>query len=149
MSSHRLVPLHCEGCDKTSLQPIDPGIAATCPVCGALGSILPGELYSESDVASFERLVALVKAAQLSARHVRHVIAELTKVSAGATSPELALLQAVELIPGLHFLLSALCLDRASGAFDAVKLKRASGMLLVTVSAQLRRIEAENAARAS
>jgi len=149
MSSPRYVPLHCEGCDQTSLQPIEPGIAAVCSVCGARGSILPGEIYTEADVVAFEHLAALVKAARLNARNVRHVIAELTKASAGAAAPELPLLQVLELIPGLHFLLSTLCLDRASGGYDATKLRRTGGMLLVTVSAQLRRIEAENAARAS
>ena len=149
MSSGHFVPLHCEACDRTSLQLLEPGIVAICPVCGARGSILPGEIYTEADVAIFERFAALVKAAQLSARHVRHVIAELSQVPAGNLSPELALLQMLELIPGLHLVVSTLCLNRTKGEFDVLKLRRASGILLVVVSAQLRRIEAENAARAS
>jgi len=142
MGSLHFVPLHCEGCDQTSLQPVDPGIEAKCPACGAGGSILPGEIYTEADIPVFERVAALVKAARLSSRDVRHAIAALTKVPAAGTPPEVALLQVLDLLPGLHALLPTLCLD-------ASQARRAIGMLLVTVSAQLHRIEAENAARAS
>jgi hypothetical protein len=136
------VPLHCESCDQTSLQPVDPGVEAICPICRARGSILPGEVYTEADVPLFGRLAALVKAARLKARDVRYVIAELSKVPAGTTPPELALLQVLDLLPGLHALLPTLCLDPG-------KLRRASGMLLVTVAARLHRVELETAARAS
>jgi hypothetical protein len=122
---------------------------AICPACGGRGSILPGELYTAADVPIFERVAALVKQARLDARSVRRLIAELGQVSTRAIAPELALLHALDVLPGLHFLLPAVCLDRPSGGFDETQLRRASGMLLIVISAQLRRIEAENAAHAS
>ncbi|HKY41181.1 MAG TPA: hypothetical protein VJN18_34845 [Polyangiaceae bacterium] len=142
MSTLHFVPLHCEGCDQTLLQPVESGIEAKCPACGAPGSILPGEVYTEADVPVFESLAAMVKAAHLDARSVRRVIAELSRVPAAGGRPELALLQVLDLLPGLHSLLPTLHADPS-------KLRRMNGMLFVTVSAQLQRIEAENAARAS
>ncbi len=137
MTSATFLPVYCGACSRAFLVAVVPGTEATCPECGALSAVLPGETYSQSDVALFERIEPEVRSATLSRRAAEHIVRQLRDVTVRSEAPESVLLRIMDFIPGLHFLIPALDLQ-PTPAMERALLVRATGMLQTVVGARLR-----------
>jgi len=134
------LPLHCEICGRTRLQPVQPGHVTRCAECGEPVDVVPSETYGEHDVALFERIDAAFRRAKLSRQDLLATWASTSDVELRTRAPDSVLLRVLDQLPQLHFLLPSLYGAKAA-PFDRRALARAIGMLRAMVSTELRQPE--------
>jgi hypothetical protein len=134
------LPVACRECQQIRLQPLRAGQESTCQLCGSTGVVLPSPSYSEGDCPLFERIEEGVRSRRLSRQAAERVLRELRDVTRRAQSPEAVLLEVVDQVPSLHFLVPGLQLEGEAAPKRAL-LTRAAGMLLTIVAARLRQLE--------
>ena len=76
--------------------------AITCPDCGGLAHALPGESYTEADVALFDDLVSMLKESDITAANAALLAQELEGRS--YTDPGRSLRRLEQLLPSLGIL---------------------------------------------
>lgn len=133
------LPVLCTPCARVNLQSVQPGQVPTCRTCGAESVVLPGAVYGEADVSLFERIETSVRSLQISRGVAERVMLELRDVALRANAPESVLLNVVDHLPTLHFLIPALHVEPTL-APERQLLTRATGMVLTIISARLREL---------
>jgi hypothetical protein len=122
-----------------NLQNVRPGQVPSCRTCGTESVVLPGAIYGEADVSLFERIETSVRSLQVSRGVAERVMLELRDVALRANAPESVLLNVVDHLPTLHFLIPALHVEPTLPPERRV-LTRATGMVLTIISARLREL---------
>jgi len=128
--SVQYVPVACRSCRRAALAPVGKGDGPTCERCGARASVVPGEVYPEDDLGLFEKLEQVVHAAQLSEPSASNVTLMLSEVSERTIAPHLLLARALNVLPGLGFLVEV--------ADQPARLAHALGMLLPIIGIRFR-----------
>jgi hypothetical protein len=128
-------PTACDNCDRAWLAAASPEQTPICPFCGGAAEVVPGESYRAEDSALFEKLERVVHDQQLARLRSHQLWTILSNVSERGRRPELLLVPVVDAIPTLQFVQEAFARDRA-------RLAQAAGMILVTINAHLRALEA-------
>jgi len=121
------LPALCSACSLVQLLPLEPGQVHTqpCRSCGGQCSVLPGEMYAESDAPLFARIEAPLRPMVLPPRTLQRV---------------LGLRRVIDFLPPLHFLLPELGLE-SRPALERTHLVRASGMVMAILGARLRSLQ--------
>jgi hypothetical protein len=99
----RLIPIHCDSCDRSALigtSAISNG-GTSCPGCGKPARPLPGESYGESDLGLFKDLEDTLREAQLSSLNASRLATELDDRN---RHPGLGLKRIARLLPSLSIL---------------------------------------------
>lgn len=125
------LPVFCESCQRTRLQPRAEGVAI-CAACGEAARIVPGALYREADVERFDAIDAALQASGVAERDGRRVAALLSDVAQRSRAPLVTLNRVIDFLPGLRSLL-----PETAEQFAA--LPRVLGMIDTIVGARLRR----------
>jgi len=130
-SAVQYLPVFCESCQTTRLQPRAEGVAI-CAACGEQARIVPGGLYRETDVERFGSIDAALRGSAVEERDVRRAAALLSDVAQRRQAPLVMLNGVIDFLPCLRFLLP----DTAE---EFAALPRVLGMIDTIVGARLRR----------
>ena len=116
---------------------MQPGQVPSCLTCGEASAVVPSPTYIEADIATFERIEAAVRPAQLSRADIERVLWELNDSTRRVQAPASVLLSVVDYLPTLHFLVPAMPQGFAPRS-EQQSLTRATSMLLTIVRERLR-----------
>ena len=130
-SGMRLIPTHCEACERCALVTAEAiiGSSVRCAQCGALSRPLPGESYGSQDAALFKDLEASLSEAQLTPRLASQLVEELDE---RRLYPGRALKRMAKLLPSLSILELIVGIDPAT-------VRKAEGMLFTLLEASAAR----------
>lgn len=131
------IPVFCQVCVQAQLQTLEPGKTPICPNCGAPSVVIPGETYAEQDIPLFLRIESAVRDLNISRVLAERVVKQLEDSRRRTREVQAMLLEVVDLLPNLGFLLPALHTKKVP-AVRPQELPRAAGMLHTIASARLR-----------
>jgi hypothetical protein len=140
VKSEVYVPVLCSSCLRGYLLRVVSGEGLNCRACGGPASVVPSEIYGETDIPLFERVSAAVQS-DLTALAARKVLAELQDARGRSEALEAVLLRIVDDLPGLHFLIPAAYPKQLRAEYRA-QMARGLAMVFTLVSARLPRFQA-------